>query len=612
MYSTEDKNPHPLRWLGWFTGGNILLLVLIAQQYLLHGSHPENLAATIYWMLQSIGHFSFLAFLLYLPLCLLALILPFKSLITPLSVLAFSLLVILIQIDIQVFALYRFHLNAVVWEFLTTEGAAKETFVFDPVNFIMIGMLVIIVLVVQGALAWIIHKRLYRTPSFSGLSIVGGLLLVMLIGQSWHLIADARSQPQILRMVSLIPWPQGFTAKRFLRKYDLATVEAGTPTLAKSQLNYPKSEMQCSGPDQPYNIVFILIDSWRFDMLNESVTPNLAALKTESLVFNHHISSGNSTRFGVFGMFTGLLGNYWKTALRNNIGSVLIDEFVTWQYEIGIFRNARLTSPEFDRTIFTSIRESLPAFTPGDTVVEREIEIVRQFQRFLQEKKKKKFMSLVFFDAPHAYAFPAHMHLPFKPSLKQINYLALNNNSDPLPFLNRYKNSIYFDDMLSETVLSELKKQGVYDNTVIIVTGDHGQEFNETGQNYWGHNGNFSRYQVQVPLLIKWPGKQPREYHHTSSHLDLVPTLMTEYFKCSNDIQDYSNGQSLFDERERDFIISSSWSRYAAIQPEQTTVYNEIGGIDRYDRNYQPFTPPVGSKQISLQVLEELSRFYQP
>jgi membrane-anchored protein YejM (alkaline phosphatase superfamily) len=39
----------------------------------------------------------------------------------------------------------------------------------------------------------------------------------------------------------------------------------------------------------------------------------------------------------------------------------------------------------------------------------------------------------------------------------------------------------------------------------VIVTSDHGEEFNDTGKNYWGHNGNFSPYQVAVPLLVRGP-----------------------------------------------------------------------------------------------------------
>ncbi len=218
-------------------------------------------------------------------------------------------------------------------------------------------------------------------------------------------------------------------------------------------------------------------------------------------------------------------------------------------------------------------------------------------------------MSLVFFDAPHAYAMPTSFQKPFLPSLEKINYLALNNNTDPVPFRNRYKNSIHFNDQLMGDIFKALQDENLMDNTIVIVTGDHGQEFNETKQNYWGHNGNFSRYQIQVPLIIHWPGKTRKTFTHTSSHVDVVPTLMQEMLNCSNEVEEYSNGRSLFDESPRDFLISSSWSRYSVIQPEQTTVYHKLGITDIYDKNYQLVEESISKSDVTLAVLDELSRF---
>src|SRR5690606_41965377 len=82
-------------------------------------------------------------------------------------------------------------------------------------------------------------------------------------------------------------------------------------------------------------------------------------------------------------------------------------------------------------------------------------------------------------------------------------------------------------------------------------SSDHGQEFNESGDNYWGHNGNFSRYQTKVPFVIHWPSKHPlhgsRDFEQQSASMDMLPTLLKEGFKCRNDIDDYSSGFNLYD-----------------------------------------------------------------
>ncbi|MFE8730978.1 sulfatase-like hydrolase/transferase, partial [Aeromonas hydrophila] len=65
---------------------------------------------------------------------------------------------------------------------------------------------------------------------------------------------------------------------------------------------------------------------------------------------------------------------------------------------------------------------------------------------------------------------------------------------------NRYKNSVFYTDQLLEQMLSQLQQQGLSEQTIVVITSNHGQEFNETQSNSWGYGSNYSPYQVQVPL----------------------------------------------------------------------------------------------------------------
>ena len=49
------------------------------------------------------------------------------------------------------------------------------------------------------------------------------------------------------------------------------------------------------------------------------------------------------------------------------------------------------------------------------------------------------------------------------------------------------------DDLIGK-VINQLKNKGLLENTIIIITGDHGQEFNDNKKGYWEHGGNFSKY----------------------------------------------------------------------------------------------------------------------
>ena len=81
---------------------------------------------------------------------------------------------------------------------------------------------------------------------------------------------------------------------------------------------------------------------------------------------------------------------------------------------------------------------------------------------------------------------------------------------------------------------------------MIILTGDHGQEFNDNGLNFWEHATNFTKYQVQTPLVIYWPKTKRRQINYVTNHFGIVPLLLTKILGVQNPTSDYSAGTSLF------------------------------------------------------------------
>jgi len=59
-------------------------------------------------------------------------------------------------------------------------------------------------------------------------------------------------------------------------------------------------------------------------------------------------------------------------------------------------------------------------------------------------------------------------------------------------------------------------------------------------------------------------------------------------FSCTNPLTDYSNGQSLFDDQARDFVLVKNWSNQALVNGEQVRVYPKIGPVVHHDfKTYQ-------------------------
>ncbi|MFL9694799.1 sulfatase-like hydrolase/transferase, partial [Aeromonas veronii] len=66
-----------------------------------------------------------------------------------------------------------------------------------------------------------------------------------------------------------------------------------------------------------------------------------------------------------------------------------------------------------------------------------------------------------------------------------------------------------------------------------------GQEFNDTRRNRWGAGIKYSPYQVQVPLVLAWPGRGCDVREQPSSHFDLAQTLMQCMLVVSIQARDY-------------------------------------------------------------------------
>jgi hypothetical protein len=217
------------------------------------------------------------------------------------------------------------------------------------------------------------------------------------------------------------------------------------------------------------------------------------------------------------------------------------------------------------------------------------------------------FCGLVFYKSSHApYEYPSE-HAVFEDA-KDIG-MSLTKDTDPEPYMNDYRNSLHFVDSMAGEIVDKLKALGVIDRTVVVVTTDHGESFNEQHLNFWGHGSNFTQNQIRVPLILYAPGRAPQVVERRTCHIDLAPTLLHEYFGCSSDARLYSNGRNLFDESDapRPFVIGSYVSHAFVFGDD---VY-EI--IFAYTRKYklddlrEEASPPAPA--LLKTVMSETSRF---
>ncbi|HKU41481.1 MAG TPA: sulfatase, partial [Polyangiales bacterium] len=89
-----------------------------------------------------------------------------------------------------------------------------------------------------------------------------------------------------------------------------------------------------------------------------------------------------------------------------------------------------------------------------------------------------------------------------------------------------YDGEISYHDHYLGVFIERLKKLGLYDQTVFVVTADHGEEFYDHGS--YGHGHSVYQELLHVPFMVRWPGVvKPQRVSSTVSTVDVSPTILS-------------------------------------------------------------------------------------
>lgn len=195
----------------------------------------------------------------------------------------------------------------------------------------------------------------------------------------------------------------------------------------------------------------------------------------------------------------------------------------------------RLLKRDFlSRVYYSKDRNRLP-YDPADIVTDGAIDVI--------ESKINK--NLNFFLYVHLW----DTHYPYfrQKGLRQILFNSMED---------RYVAGIKFVDEQVKRLVQFLKTQGLYEDTLIILVGDHGESLTEHGI-YISHRGLYEGT-VKVPLIFHCPGLFPKRIDSLVQSVDIVPTIL-DFLKIRYDKSDF-DGKSLVplvknkDEKIRDFV----------------------------------------------------------
>ena len=475
--------------------------------------------------------------------------------------------------DHLLWQLYGFHLNGFVWNIITTPGgiAALGSSASTERD---VALLAAGIFALQALLLTAAHGLARLGLPLPRLVWVLPLFIVVTLGERVSYgVSHFYGYSPLLENAQRVPFYQPLTMRRVLeQQFGLQRpqrLEVANAEL-QGQLLYPQAPLRIEPPAKPLNIVWLVAESWRADSLNPEVMPQTNAFAQRAQHFVSHYSGGNGTRIGMFSQFYSLPANLWFPVLDARVGSPLIDVLQQQNYQIKLFTSARFSYPEFDKTLFVNVpREQMVEDDQGNTW-ERDRRNVDRLLKFVDQRDPNKpFMTFLFFESPHAnYNFPQESVI--KPDyLPDFSYASMNLQRDIGGIYNRYLNAVHHLDSQLARVTEHLEKNGLLDNTLVVITGDHGEEFMEQGR--WGHNSTFVDEQVRVPLVLWVPSRAAQQESLRTSHSDLLPTLLP-LLGVQNPQQDYSIGRSLFDAKPGRLLLAGDWDRLAFLGDQYKVV----------------------------------------
>ncbi|EKE0798526.1 cardiolipin transport protein PbgA [Escherichia coli] len=575
----REKVSQMVSWGHWFALFNILLSLVIGSRYLFIADWPTTLAGRIYSYVSIIGHFSFLVFATYLLILFpLTFIAGSQRLMRFLSVILATAGMTLLLIDSEVFTRFHLHLNPIVWQ-LVINPDENEMARDWQLMFISVPVILLLELVF-ATWSWQKLRSLTRRRRFAR-PLAAFLFIAFIASHVVYIWADANFYRPITMQRANLPLSYPMTARRFLEKHGLLDaqeyqrrlIEQGNPDAVSVQ--YPLSELRYRDMGTGQNVLLITVDGLNYSRFEKQM-PALAGFAEQNISFTRHMSSGNTTDNGIFGLFYGISPSYMDGILSTRTPAALITALNQQGYQLGLFSSDGFTSPLYRQALLSDF--SMPSVrTQSDE--QTATQWINWLGRYAQEDNR--WFSWVSFNGTNI------------------------DDSNQQAFARKYSRAAGNVDDQINRVLNALRDSGKLDNTVVIITAGRGIPLSEEEETFdWSHG------HLQVPLVIHWPGTPAQRINALTDHTDLMTTLMQRLLHVSTPASEYSQGQDLFNPQRRHYWVTAADNDTLAITtPKKTLVLNNNGKYRTYNLRGERVKDEKPQLSLLLQVLTDEKRF---
>jgi len=324
------------------------------------------------------------------------------------------------------------------------------------------------------------------------------------------------------------------------------------------------------------NIFIFVIESLRNDYITKNISPNLYEFKQNNLNFDISLSNANATHQSWFSLFYSDFPFFWKYYQDNNwqIGATGLYILKKIGYKINVFSAPELKYYSMNNLLFGKdnyLVDTLklhPHYHPIQAC-DSDAMVIKDIQNQLEKDSN---VYIAFLDSTHfLYSWPKDFEAKFTNNLEGENLKVYSSKNHIDLLKNRYKNSINFIDFLLGSFFETLKKNNLFNDSLIVILADHGEEFYEEGRIF--HASHLSSVQTNIPILLKLSNSTRKiPERKLICHMDVFPSILDHLFK-KNQFKDIFLGESIFDTPKLNFVITTRYN--ASRMPYEFFIHNE-------------------------------------
>jgi hypothetical protein len=353
------------------------------------------------------------------------------------------------------------------------------------------------------------------------------------------------------------------------------------------------------------NIYLFIIESFREDFMTQEIAPNLSAFKQHCLPIHQTVANANGTHLSWYSLFHSQFSYNWHLVQEKNwsLGSAPLLFLKKLGYQIHLNTSAQLGYYDMESLLFgqkqyllDSYRKFLHNFTIS--AAESDAQAVYAMLNDIQENRSlhRGQIFITFLDSTHFdYSWPKNWTAKFTPFANTISYFAGFFSDEKIQKIkNRYSNAVNYVDHLFGVFLQKIPNK---EDAIIIVTGDHGEEFFEKGHLF--HCSHIVNEQTHVPILMYFGGKKMEE-KRLASQMDVFPTII-DYLTAIT--PSFMEGTSLLREHPYDFAWISRFN--AGRTPYEFCIHNGKYKMIAQFLNYTDILNSRDLKLVSLKTIDD-------